>query len=400
MSISKNFCTTFLSQILNLILTFGITTLMIKKMGAERYGEYSYYYLIITILISYTDLGIIKSTLNILKRNSDKYNREVIKTNLSFINMLLLSLSSVGVVLFNYKSEVNFVRFILIIVSIYFGMSFELFQRKLIFENNLSLLNKSKNISNVLKALMFLILLLLDIKNINMYFLVIALFFFIRFYIANSQKIYKLDLKLNFKILKKEFNLGYLIFLSTLFSTLNLRADQFIIEKFLGMFELGIYSGISQIAESINLISSSISLAILGHLYKIEKSSKIIDKTIKITFLSLSIISLVGIFFSKYIGFIFGSEYLRAIKPLQILLIGSIFQGIRMIIDSYFYRINKIKKNLIANAIGALTNIALNYIFIQKYNLIGVAIASLISYFLSFCILIIFYKIEVKNEEI
>lgn len=400
MSILRNFYTTFLSQILNLFLTFGVTSLMIKKMGAEKYGEYSYYYLIITILISYIDLGVIKSTLNILQKNDEEYNKEVIKTNMSFINIVVLMISIIFIILFYYKNELDFIKYILIIMAIYFGMSFELFQRNLIFENNLSLLNKAKNISNLLKAGMFSLFLLLDIKNINLYIFFIVIFFLVRFYIANSQNMYRFSLTLNFKILKKEFNLGHIIFFSTLFSTLNLRADQFIIEKYLGMFELGIYSGISQIAESVNLISSSIALAILGYLYKVENSSKIINKTIKITSLSLVIISLIGILFSKYITLIFGSEYINGIKPLQILLIGSIFQGVRMIIDSYFYRINKIKKNLIANAIGAIANILLNYIFIKKYNLIGVASASLVSYFLSFCILIIFYKIEVKNEKI
>lgn len=391
-----NSISNLITQGINLVLTFLASWYFIKKMGVAFVGEYNYYLTLITMISSYATLGIFRSSINIFKRNSYE-EFDIMNTNLTFSIFYSLLITTI-LLFFSEKLGVdNYNKIILIGLSVLMMFFFEIYQKFFLFKNNIKKLNETKNISNIIKALLLCGLIFYGKENLSFFLIANLIFLLIRNLKLGKDNFLKLNLKVNKAILKDEVKIGYLIFLSFLFSSLNLKIDILFVKEFLGFDSLGIYSTIVQYSEAILLVSSSIGFSIIGAIYSIdekEKIRKIISKSIKYSTLIVLILSIALIIVSKYVTLIYGDEFEGAIIPLRILSVSCVFQSTRMLYDTYFFRTEKIRMNVIANLIGTLSNIILNLILVKEYHLNGVAIASLLSYFTSMIILTFFYYRE------
>lgn len=125
----------------------------------------------------------------------------------------------------------------------------------------------------------------------------------------------------------------------------------------------------------------------------IEAINKLVDKSAKYSACILIFAGMSIIFFAKdIITLLFTSEFLPAVLPLTILIIGTVTSGILKSISVIFASTGKVNIVLIISAIGAVGNILFNIALIPTYGIIGAATATTISYVIGVGITIYFLR--------
>jgi O-antigen/teichoic acid export membrane protein len=104
-------------------------------------------------------------------------------------------------------------------------------------------------------------------------------------------------------------------------------------------------------------------------------------------------ITLLFIILAKYIvAFLYGKNFLPAIVPLQIYLIGTgVYIG-TMILTKYFVGTKQVILNSYIQLFSAAIGLITAFLLISRYGIIGAAISSSLSYIASYCLALYFFK--------
>jgi len=105
------------------------------------------------------------------------------------------------------------------------------------------------------------------------------------------------------------------------------------------------------------------------------------------------IITIIFILLAKYmVVFLYGKEFLPAVLPLQIYLVGTgIYIG-TMVLSKYFVGEKEIIKNTYIQLFSAITGLITAFLLIKDYGIVGAAISSSISYIVSYCMALYFFN--------
>ncbi|MDP2683938.1 MAG: oligosaccharide flippase family protein [bacterium] len=163
-------------------------------------------------------------------------------------------------------------------------------------------------------------------------------------------------------------------------------SDRIILLKLSTLEEVGLYSVGNKISSIMFLVISAFSLAwapfIFSH-YKEKGSSRLIVKTLTYyTIILLCISLLLSTFSFEILSIITTKEYLNATKVIGLLTLSLSFLGISGILATGLTLSKKTKFITLATFTAAGINIAFNFILIPKFNMVGAALATLISYFI------------------
>jgi O-antigen/teichoic acid export membrane protein len=180
------------------------------------------------------------------------------------------------------------------------------------------------------------------------------------------------------------FNTGFKAQLSNLIQFLNYRLSYYFIALLLSKKDLGLFSTCVIITESVWLISSS--LATIG--FSKISSEKDLQHTRDIIFqlfrlnILLTLVPILVLTFipDKFYTYLLGPDFHDMKAIVSIMLIGAFILSVHRIIATYFSGTGKFYINNIASLIGLLCNIVFMYFFLLNYQLIGVAIASTLTY--------------------
>lgn len=215
--------------------------------------------------------------------------------------------------------------------------------------------------------------------------------------IIHSRKIVKLTTKnLNFKRHMK--SIIYLVVVNLaieIYMLLDITMLSFLCEK----SKVAYYSYGMKIYRILYQIINTFTIVVVPRLALLFKENKkqfdeLLTKTYKIV-LIIAIPMILGIFaVSDYIiCLLYGKTYLSSSYVLKILSISLVISPTGYLLGSRVMLItNNEKKMVIPVAIGALTNIILNSLFIIKFNEIGAAAASVISEFIVMIVYILISK--------
>lgn len=192
-------------------------------------------------------------------------------------------------------------------------------------------------------------------------------------------------IKVKMALTKKILFEGSQFLLSSLCIIIYTRMDKIMLGAFIDNVSVGIYSAALIISElwqfiPMAIINSSRPLLLQ---YKQEDESKY-NERIKLVY---SIIIFMGIFvgigimiFGKIaIKILYGQEYLDAFAPLAILVWASIFAVLGSARTTWLITENKEKYLKIFVLLGAIVNLILNYLLIERFTIIGVAMATLMA---------------------
>lgn len=179
---------------------------------------------------------------------------------------------------------------------------------------------------------------------------------------------------------KSMFRYGILNQLATIVQMISFRGSYFILDKYVSINDVGIYSNAVSIAESVWLISRSLSLVFYARMINTRSESyhkRIYKRFSAMTFWFqiLALAVFISIPASFYIQ-LFGDEF-SEIKSIIIYLIPAIlFFGQALISGHYFSGTGKHHINLLSNSIGMIILICLSLILIPLYSVYGAAIAT------------------------
>jgi O-antigen/teichoic acid export membrane protein len=186
---------------------------------------------------------------------------------------------------------------------------------------------------------------------------------------------------------KSMFFLGVFNQLTIFTQMLSFRLSFYILDKYCGTSTVGIYSNGISIAESIWIISRSISMV----LSSVVVNTVDREYTIKLTkillwvnfgFSALCLIPLVLIP-SDFYSYIFGKEFGEIVYIVRILAPGILVFGLVLIVYHYFSATGRHYYMAIASTVNMLVNIILSFLLIPRFSIYGAGIATSISFLIT-----------------
>lgn len=191
---------------------------------------------------------------------------------------------------------------------------------------------------------------------------------------------------------------SWLLMVSDLVYFAYLRVDRIIIGEISGTAELGFYSVAVLAAEAFFFIPQAVSLSVFpGVVEAMSISKELFKERLQqyyqlMAFLGYLVAVPITLIASWLIPLIFGPAYEKAVPMLLILAWGGIFLNLIHARSYYLTAMNWPRLHLIIDVLGCLANITLNLYLIPGYGGIGAAVASIITYFVTAYLLCFAFK--------
>lgn len=375
----KNIILNFYRQFLTLFVGFWITCYLSNVLGANGFGEYTFYISIASLLFVFASFAITQWGVKILSQNSDGetfWNLLTINIATSLIvSVLIVILWLIGV--FSWPQTIFFLVYV-------FFLSFDLTwyylaKEKLIY---VSIITTITRIINLL-LIFFLVKDSGDLFNALLVTVFITVLNSILLFFGVSKNEGKVQLKKNIGKHSKEI---VAVFIPFLFISLYTIVDKIILGWLSTYDQVAIYNNVMLIFKStlifITTVSPFIMIQIANH-----KSREDLEKLIKQSF----IISVHGAIFviaclalnSQYIvGLFFRNGYDDMINYLIVFSPIVLFTAISSsIAGQYFIGHGKLKKFTLMVCYGSLINLVLNILLAPKLGAMGSLIATSVAEF-------------------
>ena len=190
------------------------------------------------------------------------------------------------------------------------------------------------------------------------------------------------------------------------FVTIYWKADVIMLDSMLGEEAVGFYNGGYRFFDIIHVVIGSFVLSVfpvLSAFFKTDRSSflKVSRKALKFFMIvALPCVVLLIFWAEPLVIFVMGPELLPSVKVLFILSIAIIPYGISEIFAYMLVASANQKIDLLVNGIGMGLNVLLNYFFIQRFQYIGAAVATLVSILFYLAIQTFFVKRRLLHMDI
>ncbi len=204
------------------------------------------------------------------------------------------------------------------------------------------------------------------------------------------------EAKFSRRYLKLAIRYGSRVHISNILSFLNYKIDLFMIGFFLNPASVGIYSIAIQISEKLWIISQSISTVLFPRLSNLknahEKKIKITSFSIKVTMYLTTLGAMVLYLIADWtVVYIFGSGYSQVPDVIIYMIPGVVSLSVSRVIANFIAAHGKPEINMYGTLVVLIVAVIMNLILIPKFGLVGGAIATSVSYFISMLLRMISY---------
>jgi O-antigen/teichoic acid export membrane protein len=274
-----------------------------------------------------------------------------------------------------------------------------------VYENFLEYKFELNNVFLTLIISRFLVListLLIFIYLNNLYYVIIFNTFvfvfrviFLALYINKRFHFIKLRFLEGVKILKTILVEGRYLWLSNLSFIIYSQIDKVMLAYIIGIESVGYYYIAIMFINSIYIIIPIYRQIIFGLQIKQEALGLLGSFTnygAFINYFYFFIVIMANIFISPLINFLYGESYIISVELFRILSITLVIRAFIVFRSNYYILKNKNFVLLVTSIISMISNIVLNYYFIDLFGISGAASATLISTFLSSVLLDLFFK--------
>ncbi len=199
---------------------------------------------------------------------------------------------------------------------------------------------------------------------------------------------------------KKLLNYAWPLTLFLLFYEIMISIDLYMVKALLqNDFLTGIYNGALTVGRIPYYLFYALTIVLLPKIsqttsLKLKKeTAKIVAQTIRLLTILLPLaIILMVVFAQDIIALFYGTDYLSADKPMQILVVGVGFLTVFYVLSFALNGAGKVKTTMTIAGTGMAANIVLNYFLIQSSGLTGAAVATTTTSF--FVMLAILYIVK------
>lgn len=394
----------FGEKLIRMILGLTVSIVMARILGPEELGKWNYAESFFAIFIVLTRLGFDSIVVRDLVKNKEDQG-ELLGTALVLkvfgtivaivISYLLIS------ILRPDDSTVKMINLILSMASLFqlFDIIDYWFRAKMLSKHTVI----AKNIGFIISSIFKIILLLF---NCSIY--LVALCAHLEFLLAGVILLY--SYKKNKESLsihewsfdkvraKKLMASSWPLILSSSAINVQSKIDQVIIGGILGDAAVGQYSTATRLIEVLGFIPVVITTAYAPLITKAKLQSKekyqnMLSQVYKLMFLVFLFTSIPLYFLSEpIVTFLYGEQFYQVGALLSLFSIRLFFVNFSCAKSLFITNENLFKYTLLTSIVGALSNIALNFLFIPLLGVKGPIIAAIISFAISVFIMDLFFK--------
>ncbi len=398
-NLKKNIITSGSFRIVILILSFLISWISARYLGVTLKGEYSYLITLCGFMWTILDLGVYRSYPYIVRKRPDEVQTLFGWTIITMFFEIVV-MTSIGVAFLDFWNkligyQLSPVKIIFLVMFVSLNKAF--MQLQAIYMGMNRVLENS--ISHFLISVVFFILLLIgyfaliDVDRID----ILLLFNLIGLacsvlYLAFRNRWGNWYKELNIKTIKLFYSYGFRVFLSSLFIMLLIRADIVLIKHFLDFSEVGIYSLAAHIVDFIQIASNLVGGLLFVKLSDIEDDiSKwlLLKKTLLIFFFFITLANLgFGLIGKPVMQIMFGADFVPVYYVYFWLMPAAYGLSFGSLFNNYLNSKGFPIISIILPAIALVLNITLNMLLIPTMGINGAALATSISYFLWFLLIV------------
>ncbi|MBN1967945.1 MAG: flippase [Candidatus Delongbacteria bacterium] len=380
-----------IEKIIAFPITFFVSVLVARYLGAEFWGVFNYALSIVSVIGVITGLGLENIVIRELVKNEDRKN-ELLGSAL-FIRLIATTIGFFSVLSISFFHSDYYSRMVILIMSFEVLFSFlnpfEWFFNAKVKTKYIAIV---RFISVILTASVKLLFIYLEMSLLAFAFSgLITLFITIllNLYLFTSKFDSLKNLKVKFEDIKYFLKNSWPLLLSGLVAIIYMRIDQIMITNMLTSADNGNYSVAVRISELYYIIPGTATTALLPWLIMARKNDyslylKRLQKLYFSFFWLAVFVSFVIYFFSEYgITLLFGNEYLNSVPALKIHIWGSVIVSVGLITNKWIIVENLQKYEFNYLLVGALVNIILNYLMIPKFGINGAAFATVVAQFIA-----------------
>lgn len=391
--ITKEVGVGYILQALFLLSGFFVFPILTRILSVKEFGFYSLLLVSISLLINIMNLGLNRFIERDLTGKSENYKLRRFSSVNSFYLLIILLVSLLFLIFFKLNTFIDPA----LLVYLFFSVIFAYYSMLLIsYLRSRTEIIKSKFFTYLLGDFWYILIIvytfIFKTFNVSTLFLLKSFLLFISIlilliFIDNKRIIFKFNI--NKKYLLKGLKFG-LPFLPLLIAQWVITAsDRYLIKLFNSNLELGFYSFIYTLVALISIsgrqIITTLNMYIVeAHNKKnFEKSNFLLNASIKYSFM-IVIPAIIGLLIlgQEIITLIAGTKYLPALFLLPVLITYPIFRMINLNLENILF----LKKDSIGISkiylFGMIFNLALNFLLIPKFSILGAAISTIITYIL------------------
>lgn len=405
-SFLKNSLMNFGSNIFTIILGLVTTIIIARSLGAEGQGVFTLITLLPTMLVTFMNFGIGPAT--VFYTGREKYSINVIVSTNIILGLVISILALVVGVSASFLFKDTFfagvpttslLSILLVLPFLFFNSFLQAVYQGMQNFKRYNMINLSSKFIQVLILIAIFLIFKLSLTGALISFVIGTILpaIFIIGYMRKDGVRFKFS-EYSMELTKNSFKYGYKAHLSNIVAFFNYRLDILMISFFINPLAVGIYNVAVSIAERLWIFSQPVSAALFPRISaaKTEEERNILTTMTARNVLYLSIFfGLVFFVLSDIAVYVlFGLEYREASVVIKILLVGiTLFSAERILSNDLAGR-GKPEINLYTSLFTVACNIILNFILIPKYGLYGAALATSITYSLTFILkLFIFARI-------
>lgn len=391
MSIFRNVIGTFLANVTSIFLGFLISVITSRMLGIEGRGIFTVINTTIVLISTVCNFGINQSIAYYVSKDKN--------SKLFYFSALMLQglFSTVVVFIFLLLNDI-FISVLKISKLDYFWMVLCIPLALMLpviryFFVGINKINKY-NILNILeKILNILVICLIFVTNIDiglMFLIPLVITFVVGIFISKES----LKISFNKNIIKNLFQYGIGNYIGLIANFLSYRIAIFIINFFLTIEQVGIYSISMVLAELFFIIPNTLNVVLFK---KIAQSNNVTDYYNKMLRVSngVMIIGLVLfiIFGKQAIILIYSEQFAAAYFPSVILLSGILGANNFRLFSNLFIAQGRVQIYSKCGLVNMASTIILDLFLIPYYGLLGAAFASFFSYMLTYLYAFYNYKV-------
>ena len=399
--IIKNIKWLFFDKVFILILQFFMGVKIANYYGSESFGMYNYAMSIVSfsaILFELLNDRVIKKFFDESEYTNIVYNVNIFRNLMAFFVLGVVIV--LGVILkiphlFYYTLIFLCIDNVLVIstqgIETYFD--YKLNSKRIVILNNIIKL-LSYILQYVYVILGYSIIIIPIIRCFGSLIRMIALKCMYKFIYLKV----KPTLKINVQLIKNIIIESLYLWLSFIGFLIYTQTDKIMLGSMLGNEEVGIYSIAVNLMQVLAILITPIQVSIFPKMLELYKKNYKeyynfyfkLNTVVTQLYLFLSILSIivVNFLFLK----IFSYQYILAIPTYIILTISVFFKANGALQSTHVTIKNITKKIFYKTFIGIIINVILNYIFIKKYGVIGAALSTSITHFITLFVLDFFIK--------
>lgn len=384
-----------------MLASFAVGVLVVRYLGKEEYGFYSYVISLFIIFEVFCTFGLNNLVVKEIVKDEERSD-QILATafRLQLVGGLICFFLLFCILFFYGDYNSDWLKFVLVFAAIpikSFRVISFLFDAKLLGKYNATIRTIVVIIVNALKlGVVFL-------KAPIIYFYIILLvdsILYSLFYVYYYKKLkwkfskWKFDKKLFISFFKS----GISLMLSSFLITIYLRIDQVMITNMLGNVDNGLYSAAVRISSSWYSIGWVVILSLFPALIKYKEKNEEIFK-VRLSYLIQIMLFgslIIGVFFSFFshsiIEFLFSNEFEKSVTPLRIHIWSSSFIFLYFIQEKWYVIYNKERLFVLGCFSGLLLNCVLNWLTLNTYGINAAAYNTLVGLFFSLLVFPCLFK--------